>query len=366
MSNISVGFKGSLWAVIMAGGSGTRFWPVSRQSRPKQLTRILGETTMIQATVARLQPTIPAERVLVITTEQLAAATREQLPQLPSDHIIAEPVGRDTAPCVALAAKIVAERDPDATMVLLPADQVISPAKLFQQHLQVGAQAAANGALVTYGIEPRFAATGYGYVEIDMATTHDQSIQVNQVVSFKEKPDQATAEQYLQSGHYLWNAGIFTWRVDTVLSALEQHCPALMEPLARLDGHFGTPAFDDILAEVYPTLTRISIDYALMEHADHIAVVRCSFDWDDVGCWDSLIDHLPATDQGLRLEGQVMSEDCENCVLFNDGGPMIAAVGLRDHIVVSTADAVLVIPQGASQEVKQLVNRLADEAPSLK
>ena len=268
-----------IWAVIMAGGSGTRFWPVSRQARPKQLTRILAKTTMIQSTVARLQPTIPADRVLVITTERLAEETRAQLPMLPPEHVIAEPIGRDTAPCVALAAKIVSERDPDGTMVLLPADQVISPADRFQQTLLAGVGAAAEGALVTYGIEPRFAATGYGYVQLSGNAEHIDGIPVESVVCFKEKPDQETAEEYVQSGQYLWNAGIFTWRVDTVLAALEKHCAQLMKPLSQLDGHFGTDTFDSILQNVYPSLEKISIDYALMENAEDIRVVRCDFSW---------------------------------------------------------------------------------------
>lgn len=354
-----------VYAVIMAGGSGTRFWPISRAARPKQLTRIVGDTTMIQATVARLQPFVPAERILVIATEQILDETRAQLPMLPAEHVIAEPVGRDTAPCVCLAAQIVRRLDPDGVMILLPADQVISPADRFQRTLAAGAAVAAEGGLVTFGITPRFPATGYGYVKLREDGRAVDGIAVDQVERFVEKPDRATAEAYCADGGYRWNSGIFTWRADVVLEQLARHAGWLTEALAPVGDAFGSDDFAPLLARVYPELTKISIDYALMEHAEDIAAVTCDFDWDDVGSWDALYDHVDPDAAGVRTRGDVIIDDARDCLVVNDGGPTVAAVGIEGLTVVSTADAVLVVPKGASQAVKGIYNALKEERPEL-
>jgi mannose-1-phosphate guanylyltransferase len=345
-------------AVIMAGGSGTRFWPISRAARPKQLVRIVGDATMIQATVARLQPLIPADRVAVVTTAALAEETRRQLPMLDPALIIAEPVGRDTAAAVALAALVVEHRFPGAPMVLLPADQVITPADAFQTALRAGIDAARDGALVTYGIAPRGPATGYGYIQVGDRLAERHGCAVAVVARFVEKPDLPTAESYVAHGGYRWNSGIFTWRSDVVLRELATHCPWLIDALAPLRSAIGTPAFAARLAEIYGPLKRISIDYALMEHAQGVQVVTGAFAWDDVGSWDSLYDHAAADDAGVRARGDITSIDCADSLLVQDGGPAIAAVGLHGLTVVSTRDAVLVIPHGQSQRVKEIVDRL--------
>lgn len=352
------------WAVIMAGGSGTRFWPLSRNARPKQLLDLLGQGTLIQATVARLQPLIPAERVLIVTTAQLAEATRRQLPMLRPEQVIAEPVGRDTAACVCLAAVIVERLDPGATMVLLPADQVIQPAAAFQQALKAGIETAASGRLVTYGIAPRFAATGYGYVKLAAAIHSIDAVPVHRVDRFVEKPDRATAEGYLAQGDYRWNAGIFTWRVDTVLKNLDAQCPWLTEALRPLGKAYGTAAFDEALAAAYGPLKRISIDYALMEHASDIACVCGAFDWDDVGSWDALYDHLPQDEHGLRQRGEVLAIDCKDSLIANETAKVVAAIGATGQTLVVTDDAVLLVAKGRSQEVKQVVDRLKQDGKS--
>ncbi|MDA3960766.1 MAG: mannose-1-phosphate guanylyltransferase [Planctomycetota bacterium] len=362
---MSIAAQDHVYAVIMAGGSGTRFWPISRQQRPKQLTRIVGDTTMIQATVTRLQPFVPADRILVIATEAIAEETRAQLPMLPPEHVIAEPVGRDTAPCVCLAAQIVHKLDPEGVMILLPADQVISPATRFQETLAVGASVAAKGGLVTYGITPRFAATGYGYVQLGAESESIDGIAVNAVQRFVEKPDQATAEGYVAEGTYRWNSGIFTWRADTVLGELAKHAGWLTEALAPVGAAFGTEQFAPALAEIYPGLDKISIDYALMEHATDIAVVTCDFDWDDVGSWDALYDNMESDDQGVRRRGDVLVLDSKDSLVVNEGGPMVTAIGIDGLTVVSTPDAVLVIPKGHSQAVKALYGQLQKERPDL-
>lgn len=347
-----------LYAVIMAGGSGTRFWPASRAATPKQLIRIAGTTTMIQATVARVQPLIPAERVLVVTTAALAEETRRQLPMLKREHIIAEPVGRDTAAAVALAAVVVDRVAPGAAMVLLPADQVIEPADAFQRALAAGAVVARQGRLVTFGIPPRFPATGYGYIKVGAALPMVDGVGVARVERFVEKPTQAVAAEYLADGGYRWNAGIFAWRGDVVLRELDTHCPWLTAALRPLAGHWGTPGFAEELRRVYEPLRRISIDYALMEKAADIAVITGDFTWDDLGSWDALYDHLPADAAGVRAHGDCLGLDCHDSLLANYGPQVVVGIGLDGVTVVATPDAVLVVPKGQSQRVKEAVEAL--------
>ncbi|MFW5829015.1 MAG: mannose-1-phosphate guanylyltransferase [Planctomycetota bacterium] len=346
------------YAVIMAGGSGTRFWPVSRATKPKQLVRITGKSTMIQATVARLQPTIQPDRILVVTTAQLAAEAKRQLPMLKGDHIIAEPVGRDTAACVALAALVVQRLDPDASMILLPADAAISPADEFQRALLAAVAQAQAGGLVTFGIPPRYPSTGYGYIQLGEQLREQDGIQVNQVARFKEKPDAETARSYCDSGEFLWNSGIFIWRADVVIEQLRQHAPALIQALEPVQERWGQSDFDQVLTAAYEPLRRISIDYALLEQATDIQVLRAPFEWDDVGSWDALYEHLPVTNEGLIQRGDVLAVDCKDSMLLSEGGQLVAGVGLEGVSVIATGDAILVCGKGRSQGVKQVVEAL--------
>ena len=351
-----------VYAVIMAGGSGTRFWPVSRGHCPKQLTRILGEQTMIQATVGRLTPAVPPERTLVITTQAIAEATRQQLPALPPANIVAEPVGRDTAACVCLAAEIVHSMDPDGVMILLPADQLIAPVDRFQQALAAAVTVARRErGLVTFGIPPRFAATGYGYIAQGPVVDPVGDIPVHAVERFVEKPDVSTAEDYLAQGSFLWNSGIFAWRSDVVLAALRQHCPDLVAALDPIASVWGTERFDAELERIYQPLPRISVDYALMEKADTIHVVTAPFDWDDLGSWDALCDHLPSDDQAVAISGQALVREARDVLVFNADGPTVVVDGVDNLIVVATGDAVLVCRKGGSQNVKQIVETLREQ-----
>ena len=358
MSNAAPDNSAHVYAVIMAGGSGTRFWPVSRGAAPKQLVRIVGDATMIQATVARLQPYIPPERVLIVTTAALAAETRRQLPALKPEHVIAEPVGRDTAACVALAARVVRKIDPLGVMILLPADQVITPSDAFQDALAAGVRTARTGNLVTFGILPRFPATGYGYIQVGERVEEIGANAVNRVARFVEKPDQDHAQQYVDDGHYRWNAGIFCWQAGLVIEELTRHCGWLMEALAPLDAAWGTPRWEQVLDAVYQPLKRISIDYALMEKSQRICVVTGTYQWDDVGSWDSLYDHLPQGEHGLITRGETVAVDCHDSLLISESGQLIAGIGLQGLTVVATKDAILVVPKGRSQEVKQVVDAL--------
>jgi mannose-1-phosphate guanylyltransferase len=350
----------STYAVIMAGGSGTRFWPVSRSSKPKQLVRIIGQDTMIQATVARLQPAIPTERILVVTTAALAEETRRQLPMLPAEHIIAEPMGRDTAACVTLAALVVQRIDPQGTMILLPADAAIDPADEFQRALLAAAAEAQNGSLVTFGIPPRYAATGYGYVKLGESLPAQDGIAVNRVAAFREKPDLPTAEAYLADGSYRWNSGIFVWRADVVLEQLQQHAKHLLEALQPVQEHWGTGDFDTSLFAAYEPLRKVSIDYVLLEKADQIHVLTAPFHWDDVGSWDALYDHLPVSPDGLILRGKTMAVESSDCMVLAESGQLVATVGLEGVSIIATPEAILVCGKGASQGVKQVVERLRE------
>ncbi len=353
------GMTSTTYAVIMAGGSGTRFWPVSRSATPKQLTRIIGETTMIQATVMRLMPLIAPERILIITTAQLAAATRHQLPMLKPEQVIAEPVGRDTAACTALAALVVEKLSPGATMIMLPADQVIQPADSFQQALAAGVAVAAQGGLVTYGIVPRHPATGYGYLELGAEQPTQGGIRVSRVSRFVEKPDLERAKSYLAAGNFRWNSGIFTWRTDVVLRELGVHCPWLTEALKPVAAAYGTPHFDAVLAEVYGPLKKVSIDYALMEHAKDVTAVEGDFAWDDVGSWDALPAHLTADASGTIHRGETVAVDCRDCLLVSEpGAPLVVAANCQGLTIVATKDAVLVVPRGEGQAVKSVVDAL--------
>ena len=238
------------------------------------------------------------------------------------------------------------------------ADQLIEPARRFQEVLQAGVTAAADGALVTYGIQPRYPATGYGYIKLGDERLVVDGITVNHVDRFVEKPDAITAERYLEESGYRWNSGIFTWRVDVVRSALSEHCPDLSQALQPLGASFGTDSFAAELARVYPGLQKISIDYALMERAEAIDVVTADFDWDDVGSWDALYDHLSADEAGNRVEGEAFLQNCSGCLVVNDDGPLLTGINLQDLTLVARGGAVLAMPRGAGQGVKEMVGRL--------
>jgi mannose-1-phosphate guanylyltransferase len=277
---------------------------------------------------------------------------------LKPEHIVAEPMGRDTAACACLAAVVVERIRPGAVAIMLPADHVITPADSFQQALAAGAEVARGGSLVTYGIAPRFPSTGYGYIHVGEMMPSIDGVVVNRVERFVEKPDEHTARKYLEHGGYRWNAGIFTWRVDKVLGELKQHAGWLVDALAPLGKDWGTPRFAAALAAAYGPLKRISVDYALMEKSKDIRVITGDFAWDDVGSWDSLYDHLEPDDSGVIARGDTLAVDCRDSLLVSETGQLIAGVSLERISVVATKDAILVVPRGKSQQVKQVVEAL--------
>ena len=287
-----------LHAIIMAGGSGTRFWPKSRRDRPKQLLKLFGDATMLQQTVARIEPLIPGERILVITGADQAAATRAQLPGIPFENIVAEPCPRNTAACVGLAAWIVRKKDPQSTMVVIAADHVIEPAAEFLATVRAAASVIDDDptTLITFGIKPTRPETGYGYIERGELIETRQGQAVHRVVQFREKPDRATAEVFLAAGKFAWNSGIFLWRARTILEELQRHRPQLAAALARVGDALGTPAETEVIAHEYPLMERAPIDKAVMEKAANVRVLEVRYHWNDVGDWR----HSPIFSPGTR------------------------------------------------------------------
>ena len=347
-------------AVIMAGGVGERFWPLSRRKTPKQLLSIVGKTTMIEETVGRLAPLIPAERIWIITNQLQAGIIRKLLENIPASQVIAEPVGRNTAPCIALAAYLISRKDPDATMIVLPADHVISPKKGFHRTIRNCCRTAeARSALVTIGIRPTYPATGYGYIKKGRKICGYRGQEFYTVDRFVEKPDRPTAVRYCENGGYAWNSGMFVWTAETIISAFEEHLPDIGKALSSAR-ELGQGKLTKFLSQTYPSLPSISIDYGIMEKATTVLVTDATFKWDDVGSWESLQNYLPVDRRGNRGRGEVIVCDSDNCIGFSDGR-LIGMVGVSDLIVVSAEDAVLVCNRHRAQDVKKLVQKLSEK-----
>ena len=349
-----------LHAVIMAGGSGTRFWPKSRRDRPKQLLRLTGESTMLQQTVARIEHLVPPERIMVITGVDQAEATRAQLTELPASNVIAEPCPRDTAPCVGLAAGIIAHRDPQATMVVMPADHVIEPVAAFQSSVSAAVAEIDSDptTLITFGITPTRPDTGYGYIERGPLLEHRQDIPVYRVVQFREKPDRATAEKFLAAGKFLWNSGIFIWRAQTILNELREHRPTLSKDFEPIFRSFGTPEESMTLAELFPRLERIPIDKAVMEHARNVKVLEVPYTWSDVGDWRAVASLLEQDHAGNSIQGHVVVRDTSNSIIISDDGGLVATLGVEDLVVVHSGNATLVARKDQLDQLKNLVEGL--------
>jgi mannose-1-phosphate guanylyltransferase len=351
-------------AVIMAGGSGTRLWPLSRAARPKQLLDVVadeggGAHSLLAEAFARLRAVLPVEQIWVCTAERYGEQVRAALPELGEDRLVLEPVARDTANAVGLAAALVADVDPDAELAVVSADHVIRPVDRFAAVLETAyeALAARPRSLVTLGITPTSPATGFGYVQRGEATEVDG---VAEAASFREKPDRATAEEYLASGQYLWNSGMFVWRARTVLDALAEHLPESADGLARIVAAPAGPARERVLAEVFPTLPKISVDYAVLEPAaaepGRVLVADLDVDWLDVGSWPALAHTLETDEAGNAVRGPaVVVDGAGNIVFSDDPDHLVALVGVRDSVVVHTADVTMVCAVSDAERVKQLL-----------
>ena len=345
------------YAVILAGGSGRRFWPLSRDARPKQLLQLFDEATLLEQAVKRLEGLVPRENILLLTNKEQEAAVRELLPNHPSENILAEPAKRDTAPAIALGIGWVARRDPDATMMVLPADQLIKDTAAFQRCLEGAVEIASRTAsVVTLGIKPTWPCPSYGYIErgrraflSGLAT----QVAVYEVQRFREKPNPDLAEQFLASGNFSWNAGMFIWSLPTVVKELSAHCPELMRFVNEVRHSKDVAA---TIAAQFAQLHPISIDYALMENASRVLNVEASFDWDDVGSWISVGKYL-ATDASDNASNSPLAQiDSAGNIVFTSDKIQVTLLGVNDLIVVQTPDAVLVADKNCADSIKKLVD----------
>lgn len=346
------------YAMIMAGGRGERFWPLSTSRRPKQLLRLVGSKPMIVAAVDRLKGVVPEDHIFIITNADLVHATADVIPSLPRENIVGEPFGRDTAAAVALGMVLVRHRDLKAAFCVLTADHVIGDVALFRKTLIEGLKrAAAEDVLVTIGIKPAFPSTGFGYIETGRKLAETRGIEFREAKRFVEKPDFRTAKKYLRTGRFFWNSGMFIWSVRSIENAFRQHRPPLFEMARRLARDAGTRAFFPAVRREYRKLERISIDYAVMEKSRNIVMAKGIFAWDDVGSWPALENHLDRDAAGNVVIGACEALDSSgNVVVSNER--LTALIGVRDMVVVQAGGATLVCPKDRAQEVKKLVKQL--------
>lgn len=347
-----------MYSVVMAGGSGTRFWPASRKARPKQLLALTSRRSLLQQTVDRMAPLTPAERVLVVTGTHHAAPVAEQLPQVPAAHIIAEPMARNTAAAAGLAAAWVAKQDPSAVCLVLPADHLITDETLFLDTLRRAAEVASgDDCLVTLGLNPRYPATGFGYIEAGDAVSEDPP-PVFAVRAFHEKPDLATAQAYLESGKYMWNSGMFAWRAEVLLAEIKRFIPELAEGLDELAPDLGTERQAEALARVYPKLPKISIDNGVLEKSDSIRMVEADFGWSDVGSWDAMAELWPSDRAGNAGQaGKLLAIEASGN-LVSAGHRLTALLGVDNLVAVVTDDVLLILPRDRCQDVRQVIEVL--------
>lgn len=349
------------YAVIMAGGGGTRLWPLSREDRPKQMLSLFDERSLFQTTVERLEDVFPPERILVVTIEAQAKGLQEQVPRIPPENYLMEPLPRGTASVVGMAAVALRHRDPKAVMAVLTSDHFIRSEARFRDLLRAAYDVAQDGYLVTLGIEPTFPATGYGYIQQGEKIGAYRDREAFRVLKFKEKPDGAQAEKMLASGDHVWNSGMFVWRVEQIMAEFERQMPALSASLDRISHAWDTPRRREALDEVWPELESETIDYGIMEGAQRVAVIPASgLGWSDVGSWDALYDLLDADENGnIVMGGEYYSLDTEGTLVYTEKEHrLIVTIGVEDLVVVDTGDVMLVCRKDQAQRVRQVVNHL--------
>lgn len=339
-----------IYSVILAGGKGKRFWPVSREKHPKQFLSIFGNESLIKQTIDRLLDFTPRERIMVVTTSLLSEKVKSM--GIKKNNIIIEPRGMNTLYAIALAAAVIKNKDPDATLLVLPSDHWIGNSKKFIEVLKKGVKWAEKGYIVTYGIVPNRPETGYGYIEKG-ELINDSVVKVKR---FTEKPGIKTASKYIKSGNFLWNSGIFMWKASVILDEIKEFQPHLKKPLEKLEEN---PEKSEV-ENLYETGRSISIDYGVLERSKDVVVVRADFEWDDIGAWSSLERLYEKDGNGNIEKGDVVKMNSKNCIFYSHDG-LIVAKGLENFIVVKTEDAILIAPKSEAQEVKNIVSHLPSE-----
>lgn len=351
----------NVYAVIMAGGVGARFWPRSRERSPKQLLEIFGKDTMLVNTVKRLNSVIEPDRILVVTNKVQKSLITKQIPTIPADNIIVEPFGRNTAPCIGLAALYLKRLDPEAVMVALPADHIIQNEDEFHRVLRLAIWVAyESGKLVTVGIQPTRPETGYGYIQfkdVNNGTDPYFEREVYTVKTFAEKPNLETAKKFIESGEFLWNSGMFIWRVDTILNEIQKSLPEMYNELMKIDSYIGTDKFDQNLELSYKLIKRISIDYGVMEKAHEVLVIKGEFGWSDVGSWDEVYRLSGKDDNSNSVTGKVMLHNSKNNLIYSQN-KFAAVIDVEGLIIINTDDALLICKAGKSEDVKEVVDYL--------
>jgi len=345
----------NLFAIIMAGGVGSRFWPRSKKKNPKQLLNILGDYTMIQDTVNRISRLCPKENILIVTNEAQEEGIKEQLPNIPAENIIVEPFGRNTAACIGLASIIIQQRASDAITFVLPSDHVIQDTENFLNALSSAAKfAEVNPALVTIGIEPTRPETGYGYIQID---EDSGGADVFKVLTFAEKPNYATAVNFIKSGDFFWNSGMFIWKTETILNEIKKHMPDLFEGLMQIEEQINSPNFAEILSNIYGQLKSISIDYGIMEKSNNVFLVKGNFQWSDVGSWEAVYQLSEKDKEGNVKLGGVYTDMVLDSYIYSPD-KFTAVIGLDNIIVINFQDTLLVCKRDKAQDVKNIIDFL--------
>lgn len=349
----------NLVVVILAGGAGTRFWPLSTEQRPKQFLDLFGGRTLLQRSLDRVRGMVPLERIFVLTNEVFLPQVRKQLPELPEQNLVGEPARRDTAAAVALSVLLCKRLFGDPVILTLTADHLIEPVELFQKAALSAIDAAAEGGLYTFGIRPSYPATSYGYLELGRKLNDDDGIEHYEVLRFKEKPDLETAKGYIREGRYLWNSGMFVWRTETILEELRRYLPRHLDHIEAALHHLGTPRWRQALKDAFEPLEAISIDYGVMEKASGVRCVVAPFRWSDVGGWVALQEFLPRDAAGNAYRGRIEALGAEGNIVFcDDPDEVVALVGVKDLVVVRAGKTTLVVPKDRAEEVKRLVQRL--------